>query len=62
MWIQIHDLPNGVKSMVKTLASKVGEFVTLEPPSVDFVGNFYRVRVKVDVRKKLRRVVSLIRG
>jgi hypothetical protein len=62
MWIQIHDLPDGYKSMVKTLASKVGDFVAQEQPSTDMVGNFYRVRVKIDVRKQLKSVVSIIRA
>jgi hypothetical protein len=53
MWIQIHDLPDGYKGMVKTLEGKVGEYVSQEPPSTDFVGNFYRVRVRIDVRKQL---------
>ncbi|KAK1660498.1 hypothetical protein QYE76_048657 [Lolium multiflorum] len=47
MWIQIHDLPDGFKSMVKSLASKVGEYVTMEAPSSDYVGNFYMVRVRI---------------
>jgi hypothetical protein len=46
--------------MMRTLASKVGDFVALEPTSTNFMGNFYRV--KVDVRKQLRSVVSMIRG
>ncbi|KAK1660822.1 hypothetical protein QYE76_048981 [Lolium multiflorum] len=62
MWIQIHDLQDGYKSMVKTLASKVGDFVAQEQPSTDMVGNFYRVRVKIDVRKELKSVVSIIRA
>jgi hypothetical protein len=62
MWIQIHDLPDGFKSMVKSLASKVGEYVTMEAPSSDYVGNFYMVRVRIDVRKQLKSVVSVIRA
>ncbi|KAM0930505.1 hypothetical protein ACQ4PT_000911 [Festuca glaucescens] len=61
VWIQIHDLPVGYKNMVKTLASKVSEFESAEPPSDDYAGNFYRARVRVDVRKQLKRVVSIIR-
>jgi hypothetical protein len=61
MWIQIHDLPVGYKNMVKTLASKVDDFESAEPPSNDYAGNFYRARVRVDVRKQLKRVVSIIR-
>ncbi|KAM0862493.1 hypothetical protein ACQ4PT_045229 [Festuca glaucescens] len=59
-WIQIHDLPDGFKGMVKSLASKVGEYVVMEPPSTEYVGNFYRVRVRIDVRKQLKCLVSII--
>jgi hypothetical protein len=62
MWIQIHDLPVGYKDLVKSLASKVGEFDTAEPHSTDYTGNFYRARVRLDVRKQLKRVVSIIRN
>ncbi|KAM0832824.1 hypothetical protein ACQ4PT_064647 [Festuca glaucescens] len=62
IWIQIHDLPVGYAPMVKSLASKVGEFIKSEGASVDFTGNFYRVRVKLDVRKPLKSVVSLVRA
>ncbi|KAM0848823.1 hypothetical protein ACQ4PT_054136 [Festuca glaucescens] len=62
MWIQIHDLPDGYKGLVKTLAGKVGKYVEQEPPSTDFVGNFYRVCVKIDVTVPLKSVVSIIRG
>jgi hypothetical protein len=34
MWIQIHDLPDGFKNMVKTLAGKVGEYVAQDTPSM----------------------------
>ena len=62
IWIQIHDLPVGYKDLVKPLASKVGEFETAEPYSTDFSGNFFRARVRIDVRKQLKRVVSIIRN
>ncbi|KAM0827048.1 hypothetical protein ACQ4PT_068445 [Festuca glaucescens] len=62
IWIQIHDLPVGYKDLVKSLASKVGEFDTAEPHSTDYTGNFYRARVRLDVRKQLKLVVSIIRN
>ncbi|KAM0922773.1 hypothetical protein ACQ4PT_005948 [Festuca glaucescens] len=62
IWVQIHDLPDGYKGMVKAMASKIGEFISMEPPSVDFAGNFFRVRVKLDVRKPLKNVASIVRG
>jgi hypothetical protein len=37
MWIQIHDLPDGYKVLLKSLACKVREFVAMEPPSSENV-------------------------
>jgi hypothetical protein len=62
MWIQIHDLPDGYKGLVKTLAGKVGKFVEQEVPLTDFVGNFYRLKVKIDVYKQLKSVVLIFQG
>jgi hypothetical protein len=62
LWIQIHDLPVGYKDLVKTLASKVGEFEAAEPQSFDYTGNYYRAHVRIDVRKQLKRAVSIIRN
>ena len=62
MWIQIHDLPIGYSSMIKALSSKVGKFVSSELSSNDFAGNFFRVRVTIDVRNPLRNHVSLSRA
>ena len=58
--IQIHDLPELFFYLIKSLASTVGEFVHAEPKSQDFEGNFFRVRVKVDVTKPLKNAVSLM--
>jgi hypothetical protein len=60
MWIQMHDLPIGYAPMLKSLASKVGDWVASEGMSNDFEGNFYRVRVRVDVRKPLKNFVTLV--
>lgn len=38
----------------------MGDFIYAEPKSQDFEGNFFRVRVKVDVTKPLRNAVSLV--
>uniref|UniRef100_A0ACD5VP47 Uncharacterized protein n=1 Tax=Avena sativa TaxID=4498 RepID=A0ACD5VP47_AVESA len=62
IWIQIHDLPVGYAPMLKSLASKVGAFITSEGMSNDFEGNFYWVKVKLDVRKPLKHFVSIIRN
>ncbi|KAK1665276.1 hypothetical protein QYE76_053435 [Lolium multiflorum] len=59
IWIQIHDLHIGYAPMVKALASKVGEFKISESNSFGFEGNFYRVKVRLDVRKPLKSVVSM---
>jgi hypothetical protein len=48
--------------MLKSLASKVGVWLPNEGASNDFQGNFYHVRVKIDVRKPLWSVVSLVRA
>jgi hypothetical protein len=48
--------------MLKSLASKVAQFIYYEGVSNDSIGNFYRVKVKLDVRKPLKRVVSLVRA
>ena len=60
IWIQIHDLPDLLFRMLKPLASTVGEFIYAEPKSQDFEGNFFRVRVKIDVTKPLKNTVSLV--
>ena len=46
--------------MIKSLASTMGEFIYVEPKSQDFEGNFARVRIKIDVTKPLKNVVSLV--
>ena len=60
MWIQIHDLPELFFGLIKSLAATVGDFIFAEPKSQDFEGNFFRVRIKVDVTKHLKNVVSLV--
>jgi hypothetical protein len=63
VWIQIHKLPIGYrnKGLVKNLVEKkVGKFVSVEL-KVQGVGNFVRVRVRLDVRKPLARVVTISR-
>ena len=60
LWMQVHDLPNGFYPLIKALAKKVGEFVYAEPKSHDFEGNFYRVRIKINVFKPLKNAVSLV--
>ena len=62
IWIQIHDLPFGYRGMIKSLSAKVGKFVHAELPSDDFAGNFFRVRVTLDVRNPLKNHVSLSRA
>src|SRR4051812_21106927 len=38
IWIQIHDLPDGYHSLLKSLVSKVGEFLYAEPKNQEFEG------------------------
>ena len=60
--MQIHNLPDGFYPLIKALAAKAGEFVAAEPASHDFAGNFFRVKIKIDVRNPLRNHVSIIKG
>lgn len=60
MWIQIHDLQDMFFHLIKSLAGTVGEYIYVEQKSQDFEGNFFRVRVKVDVTKPLKNAVSLV--
>lgn len=61
IWAQIHDFPEGYFPPIKLLAATIGEFVYAEPKSQDFEGNFFPVRVKVNVREPLKNVVSLVK-
>lgn len=61
IWIQIHDVPDLYSHLVTPLAAKVGEVLFAEPPSHDFVGNFHRVWVRINVLKPLRNAVSMIK-
>ena len=60
IWARIIDLPTAYHGKVKALASKLGEFVDSEPSSFDFEGNFYRVRVRLDVRNPLKKATSIV--
>ena len=44
------------KCMMKALASKFGEFIIEEPQYFHYTINFFRVRVRIDVCKPLKRV------
>ncbi|KAM3273731.1 hypothetical protein ACQJBY_043123 [Aegilops geniculata] len=61
IWIQIHDVPDLYAHLVTPLAAKVGEILFSEPPSNDFVGNFYRVWVRLNVLKPLKNAVTMVR-
>ncbi|KAE8812877.1 hypothetical protein D1007_09969 [Hordeum vulgare] len=65
-WAQIHKLPDGFLKSEKALgnlAQRVGEVqeVQVKLPN-GFVGEFIRVRVKLDVNKKLTHVVGITKG
>jgi hypothetical protein len=62
-WMQIHKLPVGYRNeaLIKNLTERnVGKVSKVET-NVNGMGNFVRVRVKLDVRKKLARVVTISR-
>ena len=61
IWIQIHDLPDLYAHLITPLAAKVGEVLFTEPLSHDFIGNFYRVWVRINVSKPLKNAVSMVR-
>jgi hypothetical protein len=62
-WIQIHKLPVGYRNetLIKNLTERnIGKAIKVET-AVHGLGNFVRVRVRLDVRKKLARVVTISR-
>lgn len=65
-WCQIHRLPDGVLKSTKALenlVSRIGEVQEVQVTLPNrFVGEFIRVRVKLDVNKKLTRVVGITKG
>jgi hypothetical protein len=63
-WIQIHKLPIGYRNeaLIKNLTEKkVGKVIKVEK-RVHGLGNFIRVRVRLDVRKIIARVVTISRN
>lgn len=60
LWAKIHDLPDGYCPRLKSLPGTIEEVVFMEPKSHDFEGNFYKVRIKINVFKPLKNVVSMI--
>ncbi|KAE8772793.1 reverse transcriptase [Hordeum vulgare] len=65
-WAQIHKLPDGVlksEKVVGNLAQRIGEVQEVQVTLLNgFVGEFIRVRVKLDVNKKITRVVGITKG
>jgi hypothetical protein len=62
VWAQIHDVPEACRSLAENLARRIGKFEEAEPDSMDFFGNYCRVRVKIRVDEPLKRAVSMSRG
>lgn len=65
-WCQIHKLPDMVlerEQFVKNMAKRIGEVheVQIVLPN-GFIGEFVRVRVKLDVTKKLTRFVGFTKS
>jgi hypothetical protein len=63
-WIQVHKLPIGYRNeaLIKNLTEKKVGKVLKVVTDVNGMGNFVRVRVRLDVRKVLARAVSISRG
>ena len=65
-WCQIHKLPDVVlkkEAFVRNMAQRVGEVQELQIALPNgFVGQFIRVRVRLDVEQKLTRFVSFTRA
>lgn len=65
-WCQIHKLPDRVlmrKSALENLAKRIGEVQEVQVTLPNgFIGEFIRVRVKLDVNKKLTRAVGITKG
>ncbi|KAE8799990.1 putative disease resistance protein RGA3 [Hordeum vulgare] len=65
-WCQIHKLPDGVlksERALGNLAQRIGEVQKVQVTLPNgFAGEFIRVRVKLDVNKKLTRVVGITKG
>lgn len=65
-WAHIHRLPDGVlnsKSFLQNLASRIGEVQEVQVTLPNgFVGEFIRARVRLDVSKKLTRVVQFTKA
>jgi hypothetical protein len=62
-WVQIHKLPIGYRNetLIKNLTEKkVGKALKVET-NVNGMGNFVRVKIRLDVRKCLARFVSISR-
>jgi hypothetical protein len=62
VWAQIHDIPEACRPLASSLARRIGKFEAEEPDSMDYFGNFCRVRVKINVREPLKKAVSMPRG
>lgn len=62
IWVQIRDVPELYAHLVPALGGKIGEVLFTETHSQDFACNFFRVWVRIDVRKPLKDDVSMIRN
>ncbi|KAE8807932.1 putative disease resistance protein RGA3 [Hordeum vulgare] len=65
-WCQTHLLPDMVlkrEQFVRTMAQRIGEVVELQIVLPNgFIGEFIRVRVKIDITKKLTRFVGFTKA
>lgn len=60
-WVGVYDLPLKLRSkaMVRQPGGIVGQYEGINPKEINTMGNFLRIKVKIDLRKALKRGISI---
>lgn len=64
IWVQIYDLPKGFlpETILQSIANFIGVFVKSDPANINGVWkSYYRIRVRMDVSKPLKRRMKIKR-
>lgn len=64
IWIQVYDIPKGLVSenILKGIANYIGEYVKTDPTNLNGLWKaYYRIRVRIDVCKPLKRRMKIKR-